>query len=448
MKIETLKRSHLKRNIMILIIIIIIISTIIFTFTRAKYRSKYSIPLIESIINYKVSDFKLVSIYSKEEGGEYQNIDSIPKTGYILNTDNSYCEILDETGNSIKDESVELLYENGSMTFSNVTKKGTKCYLYFDEFIMTIRDQILQNYPTQLIRTDFDEIIMNATSSTIYYADTNQGRTYYFAGAPTDNWVYFAGFYWRIIRINEDGSLRIIYNGTNPNQTGEDLQIGTSNFNDEYNDNAYVGYMYGTPGGLTYAETHANINDSTIKVVLDEWYEKNLLNYAEYISTEAGFCGDRTPSTSEETSNGLGGTGTIQTYYGAYIRLITNSSPSYECNDNDLFTVSSSSKGNKALDYPIGLITADEVKYAGSGRSSANNNKYFLYTGNNYWTMTPSWLLLSRSAAGFFVYNSGMLGGSGPYMVANPYGVRPVINLEAHTIISGSGTTSDPYIVS
>ena len=145
MKIETLKRSHLKRNIMILIIIIIIISTIIFTFTRAKYRSKYSIPLIESIINYKVSDFKLVSIYSKEEGGEYQNIDSIPKTGYILNTDNSYCEILDETGNSIKDESVELLYENGSMTFSNVTKKGTKCYLYFDEFIMTIRDQLLQN---------------------------------------------------------------------------------------------------------------------------------------------------------------------------------------------------------------------------------------------------------------------------------------------------------------
>ena len=120
----------------------------------------------------------------------------------------------------------------------------------------------------------------------------------------------------------------------------------------------------------------------------------------------------------------MGGTGTIQTYYGAYIRLITNSSPSYECNDNDLYTVSSSSKGNKALDYPIGLITADEVKYAGSGRSSANNNKYFLYTGNNYWTMTPSWLLLSSHT---FVTVIEVSSVSCVFVIVNPSDTVPPI---------------------
>ena len=285
-------------------------------------------------------------------------------------------------------------------------------------------------------RTDFSITLTEDTTGTIYQAEDDDGTTYYFAGAPTDNWVRWAGYYWRIIRINGDGTIRLIYNGTSTTTTGTGTQIQTSAFNSSYNNNAYVGFKY------TTNNVHGTGTNSTILGVLNTWYQNNLASYADDIDMNAGFCGDRTPSTSSSSSNGSGGTGTTTTYYGGYIRLITNKAPTFECqNSSDLFTVSSSNQGNKALQYPIGLITADEVAYAG-GVYGTNNTSYYLYTNSAYWTMSPSYY---PNANVFLVISTGLLSWGN---VNGGYGVRPVINLKASVqITGGSGTSSNPYII-
>ena len=120
-----------------------------------------------------------------------------------------------------------------------------------------LNEEVLANATTQSTRTDFSTVVTNTTTGTIYYADTSKGRTYYFAGNSTDNWVRWAGFYWRIIRINEDGTIRMIYQGTAANTTGSNTQTQTSAFNSSYNNNMYVGYMYQSnqPHGLTSSST-------------------------------------------------------------------------------------------------------------------------------------------------------------------------------------------------
>ena len=298
---------------------------------------------------------------------------------------------------------------------------------------------ILANYPTMLTRTNFNTTVTNTTTGTIYYADTSKGRTYYFAGNPTDNWIRFGGFYWRIIRINEDGTIRMIYNGTSTNTT--DTQIGRSDFNSANHNNMHVGYMYQN------GQVHGLESSSRIKIALDNWYIGNgLSNFADKIDGNAGFCGDREPSTSSSTSNGLGGTGTLtDTYYGALIRLIPNKAPTFECkNDSDLYTTSGSEDGNGALTYPIGLISADEAAYAGGVYGTANQS-YYLYTNSSYWTMSPHFFY-NGSARVMDVGSDGFLG-NGNADAMN--GVRPVINLKANvTISSGTGTSTDPYIIS
>ena len=435
MEFEVLKRSHVKRNIVIGVVVVFIISAIILNFTRAKYRSVSSVPIINSEINYKVPDLNMVSLYVANDNG-YEEADVIPPSGYILNKEQSYCG-RSNNGEIVKDNAVNIVYENGLVNVNGISKKGTKCYLYFDiGQTITAGEQILANYTNQLTRNDFSTPVTASSTKTIYYADTSQGRTYYFAGNPTDNWVQFAGFYWRIIRINEDGSVRLIYNGTSTATTGTSTQIGTSVFNSSGDNNMYVGYMY--QGN----QVHGLSTDSTIKGVLDTWYRNNLQSYADKISRDAGFCGDRQPSTSSSTSNGSGGTGTTLTYYGAYIRLITNKAPTFECqNDSDLYTVTSSSQGNKVLDYPIGLITADEVAYAG-GAYATNNTGYYLYTNSVYWTMSPHSFDTDGFVGTFFVYSNLHWNG-----VSVSYGVRPVINLSPNVTISGTGTQTDPYVI-
>lgn len=126
----------------------------------------------------------------------------------------------------------------------------------------------------------------------------------------------------------------MIYQGTAANTTGEGTQIGTNVFNVLNNDNAYMGYMY------TQNQVHGLGISSAIKGVLDTWYQNNLLSYADKLDGNAGFCGDRTPSTSNTSINNQGGTGTTITYYGGYIRLYTNKTPSLACSTDDLYTTS------------------------------------------------------------------------------------------------------------
>ena len=201
----------------------------------------------------------------------------------------------------------------------------------------------------------------------------------------------------------------------------------------------YVGFKY------TSGEVHGLGTKSNALSGLETWYKSALSNYTNKIDTNAGFCGDRTPSTSTDSSNGSGGTARTITYYGAYFRLENSKiSPILTCeNESDLYTVSSSTKGNKSLTYPIGLISADEVSMAG-GRTGTVNYGYYLYNGQHYWTMSP-YLFRSSAASMYGVSSNGQLYN---WIADVTIGVRPVINLKADLTFTGNGTMSEPYIVS
>ena len=266
----------------------------------------------------------------------------------------------------------------------------------------------------------------------LYTADDNDGTTYYFRGTVDNNWVKFGGFYWRIIRINGDGSLRLIYSGSEasgPAISGDDAQIGSTVWNDSLIRAEYVGLKY------TEGEQYGTSTNTTIMNNLNTWYINNLINYEKFIDVNAIFCSDRDMASdsvwSSEPST------TIR--YAAYERLRNDTKPTFICkNEKNEF-----SKGNKILDNPIGLITLDEVVYAGSGKYAQYNSGYYLYTEQDYWTMTPT------SALGAYVFFVTSMGGFNWPITHPSYGIRPVINLKSDTsfVASGTGTSTNPYIV-
>ena len=267
------------------------------------------------------------------------------------------------------------------------------------------------------------------TDEGMYAAEDDYGTSYYYRGAVNDNWVQFGtnssgqDLYWRIIRINGDGTVRLIL----------DEATTMDYFNDSHNNNMYEGYMY------TENQVHGLDNSSAVKNVLDDWYQNNLINTTAFIEGRTGFCGDRTPYSGS-------GTGTTTTYYGAYNRLVTNKAPILTCtNENDLYTTNGSGQGNEALDYPVGLITLDEVSIAG-GVFDKENNDYYLYINDvytySYWTMTPSYFD-EDGAHVFSVY----LGSPQSYWLHDADSIRPVINIRADVELTGTGSQDDPFKV-
>ena len=275
----------------------------------------------------------------------------------------------------------------------------------------------------------------------IYSSEDDLGTSYYFRGNVTNNYVKFANKYWRIIRINGDGTIRMIYAGTSAHANGyddsstNDMSIGESAFNSSSDDNTYVGYMYGTAGATTYANTHSNTTNSTIKTELDLWYDTNIVNTGneQYIA-DAIYCNDRSVSSGT-------GIGTTETTYAAKTR-ISNGQPTLKCaNNSDKFT-KSTTIGNGKLTRMIGLITSDEVIYAG-GKSGTYNQEYYLYSGTCYWTMAPY-------SYAFDFANVDVVGDSGLLSyayVSDPYAVRPVVSLKSDAISRGSGTAESPFLV-
>ena len=290
------------------------------------------------------------------------------------------------------------------------------------------------------------ELETDKSDKGLYQGTDDYGTTYYYRGNVKNNNVYFAGFYWQIVRINGDGSIRLIYNGSTKNAMGVNQSINskTYQFNSKYNDPAYVGYMYGNADATTFAEVHANTNDSTIKSAVDSWYKTNIVDkgYNSYVSNAVGFCGDRTIY-----SGGDGIQTDKDTYFGAYGRYAKNV-VQFTCPEpsRDLYTTTDSSIGNKALTYPVGLITYDEMVFAGMDNRHINKLSW-IYSTQHTWTMSPSNF---GAADGFafewFEFSAGYLD---PWTwVTTAYGARPVINLKADTLITGGiGTSSSPYII-
>lgn len=260
-------------------------------------------------------------------------------------------------------------------------------------------------------------ILASANPPTGETTDWTGGTSYYYTGKP-NNWIQFARFYWRVIRINGDGSIRMIYQGTSAYETGEGTQIGTSTFNSSNNNKTYVGLVYdGT-------NQHGYGTNSTIMNTLNNWYNGNLASYEEqYIDTGIGFCSDR------NMASGYNFNSSDIIYYAAYDRI--NVGASLQCNSEDLL-----SKDNGKMPNSIGLLTSDEYVLAGNGNS-------YLDVGIDYWTMSPYYFENYGVAFVFVVYSGGGL--IDYWGVDGIWGVRPVINLRSDIPITGSGTTSDPF---
>jgi len=286
------------------------------------------------------------------------------------------------------------------------------------------------------------ELESDKSDKGLYQAADDHGTSYYYRGSVKNNNVKFGSTYWQIIRINGDGSIRLLYNGTVPNATGSQKQIDTSVFNNEKNSPAYIGYMYGNTINSSYAENTKNEQSSTMKYNLDTWYQTNIVNknLQQYIA-DPGFCNSR------EIIRGDGVSLSISTDYESYSKMKNPNTFSLICTnqERDLFTTSTATKGNKALTYPIGLITVDEVAHAGYVNEYVNKSTY-IYSSKDYLTMTPFTFDFGNSTARIWNVNSS--GTFSQSHVAYELGVRPVINLSKDVEITrGIGTSSDPFVI-
>ena len=369
--------------------------------------------LVEEEINN--SNTSLVFMLQDKEGN-YNKSEELPSSGYSFNTSKSVCS-----------NNTTPTWEDNKLYLNNLNKNGTSCYLYFDIF-SSAKNTILSNSKVNEGEPDFSKTA--TTDEGIYKAEDDWGESYYFRGAVENNYVKFAGYYWRIIRINGDGSVRLIYQGTSPSY-GELAQIDAyNNVAEAYTTSVGVGFTYTLDAQRPNEEKEEK--DSTVKEILDNWYVTNISERGldDKITSIPGFCNDRDIANKDSWS-----LDDKAFYYNAWERLQTQKIPILKCNnDRDLYKVK------------IGLITADEVSMAG-GVWNTENSSYYLHIGNSFWTMTPCRFTLSSTyklSLVFYLGSDGSLNNNG---VNASRGIRPVINLASDVTLSGTGTASDPYIV-
>lgn len=273
------------------------------------------------------------------------------------------------------DSEVNYYWDNSNwgLFLKNINKK-TKCNLYFkskDKITIAEKSFVVDEYtkcPQKYFNNDYN--ITELEDEYGYFCETDDdfGTSYYYRGVGTNNNVYFGGFYWQLIRINGDGSIILLYNGNVKNAENESKTIGKSSYNSISSEIKHVGYMYGKNSD-TYENGIKNEINSTIKEKIDAWYSTNLANTAfeKYIA-DSGFCNDRTL---------YSGDGVTSATFSGYNRLITNKNPTLLCknSDNDLFTTVNANIGNKALTYPIAIMTADETLFAGVVNYTSLNKK-------------------------------------------------------------------------
>ena len=514
MKFETLKTGKFATKKQIIIgstaVVVVLVATLTFFHSFAKYQVTQNLKLAEGTVNYKAPDLNMVAVYQGvgNSDTDYTAVETVPTSGYTLNNTRSYCAV-----GGTKDATIGIAYAGGKVTISNLVRKGTKCYLYFDTIKDTTKPTI-SNVTTSVTKTEINvtvtasdntgvteywyQLNSNApvkgtgntykftgltagttysvkvyvkdaagnqsdtttksvqttpngqTSDTILagitvnsgtpnfanVATTDEGvykvsdgmyggYSYYWRGAVTNNYVKFGGFCWRIIRINGDGSIRMIYDGTtchaNGTSTADSIAKTGVAYNTSYKQSNHVGWTYSGTSQRTTSGTASNA-----KTQLESWYNSNLASHASKIA-DGKYCNDR--------NAGSGYTWAINGstfFYAGYKRLYEDYTPTLSCPTGDVYTLK------------VGLITADEVEFAGGNK--ATNKSYYLYNGQDYWTMSPYRWWTGTSAVVFLVNGIGNLLYDD---VFKTYGLRPVINLKSDVIFSsGNGTQSNPYVVS
>ena len=294
----------------------------------------------------------------------------------------------------------------------------------------------------------------------LYMMEDDYGISYFYRGASENNYVKFGknkdgeDMWWRIIRINGDGSLRIQYDGLRAYSNGEAnddrFALNDIAWNTLYDNAKYAGWMFGGTQGkasTSYEEAVRNETNSDVKTAVDNWYVENIKNtgYEKYIS-DVLFCNDRS-AYSDDLGTTLGnGYGKNTTFYGGYNRLGINKTPTFKCPQKNEVN-RGKIEGNKALDYPVGLITSDEIATAG-GVWSLKNNKYYLYksTTRFSWSLS-SYRFKNGYVNSFIIFTNGYLGANGIVNGEIEGSVSPVINIAAKYAvkIKGNGTIEDPY---
>ena len=269
-----------------------------------------------------------------------------------------------------------------------------------------LKDEIMKN--TIITATPTLTTSSNNTSdaSGLYSSTaTNTGEpTYYFRGNVENNYVSFAGFTWRIVRVNEDGTIRIVMqDGINSNATYK--------FNSSNSD--YV-YMYYT--------------NSQAKTTLESWYQTNIgskSDLASKVTTGAYYCEQAKAKYSDSYTSG---SATMTTY--------SKYTPDFKC----------SSDGNNkgVVNASVGLLTYDEVVYAG-GYGMRGLDCYLRSTLSISWTMSPSGFTSFKYSTVWPVIMPGSTTGG---VVTYDLGLRAVLNLTVDTKISdGDGTSENPFVV-
>ena len=401
---------------------------------------KYNIVIQDLVNTFVTNGYLQYKITSTNGGYNMTEFKDVPKSETAKDTILAYSVSIPV--GVTQSYTVEFKYSNDeSVDQSDDMGKKLSGTLFITEGTEepTLLSQILADNPTRSTRDTYNEVFTNNTTGTLFTAteknvhNTTDTTVYYYAGNTTNNWVKFAGFYWRIIRTNADGSIRMLYSGTSPDTTSGYIEKNIK-FNTTNDSTMYLGYMYGTSGSLE--NNRLNTNDSTIKGIIDTWYENNLkTNYTKYLSTSAVYCNDRT-------------------YKAVTGRVYKNYAPTYDCTEtSDAFSVDNTSA---KLTYPIALMTADEIMRAGGkGLTSLTSPYAWYYTNANGGSITGNtlWWLLSPDgwySSGAIVFD--VFGSSKPGKLstsnADDYweGVRPAISLKSCIKYStGNGSSSNPY---
>ena len=422
--------------------------------TKTEY--KYNIVIKDLLNTFVTEGYLQYKITSTNDGYNMTEFKDIPKSSIATDTILAYSVLI--PNGKTQSYTIEFKYANDENVdqSDDMGKKLSGTLFITEGTEPTLLSQLLIDKSTVLTRTDFSKVLTDNNTNTLYTATEDGTTVYYFAGNATDNWVKFGGYYWRIIRTNSDGSIRLLYHGTSTDTTEAYINSTTYAFNSKYDDPMYMGYMYGTSGSLVNNRT--NTNSSTVKGVIDTWYENNLkTNYSKYLSTTAVYCNDR--------NNPAGGynLGSTNFFFAARTRLGTNKAPTFDCSDaNDKFTADSST-GNGKLTYPIALMTADEVSFAGGVIFTNAAAWYYNNSANGSSTGETWWWLLSPSDwynSSAFVYV--VFGSSNPgYLASAPagpgynnsgfiystYAVRPVVSLKSCVKATGDGTSTKPYVI-
>ena len=450
-KLHKFKENNNKRKIIAITIIfsILALSSIYLYNSFAVFSEEKHF----NVINGEVTDPGDIYFAYYVDGEITRNM---PKqnTGYKLDTDKSNCT------NGVKvDWNYAVWHADIDYSGCNATDyTRTRCNLYFvkESTVSTaLGDLTINSYTPDFTKSACDDSTCESHEKGVFAAEDDDGTSYYYRGSVENNYVKFAGYYWRIIRINGNGSVRMIYDGDAVYDNGEaspSRSIGSSKFNQKENDNRVLGYMYESNN------QHGLKISSIAKGNIDTFYKGNLTSYANYIDANSGFCGDR------EVLNGVdgAGTGSTITFYKAFARMLEKK-PSLKCsNSSDYYTISSASTGNKALTYPIALITADEAMLGGLTSSIYLSTNETIKAPDNYLsikviyvTMTPIGVYNSIEYNGEkYNYYSQYIAGIGnaghlwDWGANNDFGLRPVINLKSTSKFTGDGTKNNPYLPS